>query len=76
LTLLQRRDCELCHQMLAELAELARRTELPPIDVLDVDSDGQLARRYGLDVPVLLLDGSLVCRHRLDVPELKRLLRL
>ena len=62
--------------MLAELAALARLTALPPIDVLDVDSDAQLARRYGLDVPVLLLDGCLVCRHRLDVPELKRLLRL
>jgi hypothetical protein len=49
---------------------------LPPIDVLDVDSDAELVRRYGLNVPVLLLDGIVVCRHRLDVPELKRLLRL
>ena len=62
--------------MLAELAVLARSLALPPVDVLDVDADPQLLRRYGLDVPVLLLDGSLVCRHRLDVPELKRLLRL
>jgi hypothetical protein len=62
--------------MLAELAVLARSLALPTVDVLDVDADPQLLRRYGLDVPVLLLDGSLVCRHRLDVPELKRLLRL
>jgi Glutaredoxin-like domain (DUF836) len=62
--------------MLAELAVLARSLALPPVGVLDVDADPQLLRRYGLDVPVLLLDGSLVCRHRLDVPELKRLLRL
>jgi hypothetical protein len=72
----QRRDCELCEQMLAELLLLARSTPLPLIDVVDVDADPQLLRRHGLHVPVLLLDGSLVCRHRLDVPELKRLLRL
>jgi hypothetical protein len=62
--------------MLAELAALSDSLALPPIDVLDVDSDAELVRRYGLNVPVLLLDGIVVCRHRLDVPELKRLLRL
>ncbi len=62
--------------MLAELAALARSIALPPLDVVDVDADPELVRRYGLHVPVLLLDGSLVCRHRLDVPELRRILRL
>jgi hypothetical protein len=62
--------------MLQELAVLARSLALPPIDVLDVDADAELLRRFGLHVPVLLLDGEVVCRHRLDVPELKRLLRL
>jgi predicted thioredoxin/glutaredoxin len=76
LTVVQRRDCELCEHMLAELAALAGSIALPPIDVLDVDNDPQLVRRYGLHVPVLLLDGSLVCRQRLDVPELRRILRL
>ena len=48
---------------------------LPAIEVADVDADPLLKRRYGLDVPVLLLDGTVVCRHRLDAGELKRLLR-
>ena len=61
--------------MLSELRALALTTTLPPIEVVDVDSDPVLQRRHGLDVPVLLLDGSVVCRHRLDIPELKRLLR-
>jgi hypothetical protein len=60
--------------MLAELAALARRVPLPPLEVVDVDADPQLQRRHGLDVPVLLLDGSVVCRHRLDRDELMRLL--
>jgi predicted thioredoxin/glutaredoxin len=61
--------------MLTELKVLGRTTPLPPVEVVDVDSDPVLRRRHGLDVPVLLLDGSVVCRHRLDVAELKRLLR-
>lgn len=62
--------------MLAQLSTLARSLKLPPIDVLDVDSDAELLRRFGVHVPVLLFDGEVVCRHRLDVPELKRFLRL
>jgi predicted thioredoxin/glutaredoxin len=75
LTVLHRRDCALCEEMLAQLTELSRSVALPPIEVVDVDSDPQLLRRHGLDVPVLLLDGTVVCRHRLDRAELTRALR-
>jgi hypothetical protein len=75
LTLVHRRDCPLCEEMLAELKKLARTLPLPPLETLDVDADPQLQRRHGLDVPVLLLDGSVVCRHRLDAGELGRLLK-
>ena len=74
LTVVRREECELCEEMLRELALLGRRRVLPPIDVIDVDSDALLKRRHGFDVPVLLLDGSVVCRHRLDRAELERLL--
>jgi hypothetical protein len=75
LTLVHRRDCELCEQMLADLQRLACERALPPLQVLDVDADPELKRRHDFDVPVLLLDGTVVCRHRLDRPELLRLLR-
>jgi len=75
LTLVHRHDCALCDEMLAQLEALGRTVALPPIDVVDVDSDPLLRRRHGLDVPVLLLDGAVVCRHRLDRGELARLLR-
>jgi predicted thioredoxin/glutaredoxin len=75
LTVVHRQDCELCEEMLAELAALGRRVPLPPTAVVDVDADPELLRRYGLNVPVLLLDGTVVCRHRLDEDELQRLLR-
>lgn len=75
LIVVHRNGCELCDEMLRDLGELRSRAPLPPIDVVDVDSDTHLARRYGLNVPVLLLDDAVVCRHRLDVEELLRLLR-
>jgi len=75
LTVVHREDCELCDAMLADLHALGRTVPLPPIEIVDVDADPELTRRYGLNVPVLLLDGTVVCRHRLDVEELTQLLR-
>ena len=75
LTLLHRDGCGLCDEMLADLETFSRARKLPPIDLVDVDGDPELTRRYGLHVPVLLLDDTQVCRHRLDSEELTRLLR-
>lgn len=61
--------------MLEALRELGQSLVLPPVELLDVDSDPLLQRRHGLHVPVLLLDDTVVCRHRLDAGELGRLLR-
>jgi hypothetical protein len=59
--------------MLHALAELERSQSLPPVTVVDVDSDPELAVRYGLKVPVLLLDGSVICHYTLNSKELLRL---
>jgi hypothetical protein len=75
LTLLSRPDCALCEEFAAELVDLGRKLPMPEVKWLDVDSDPELARRYGLDIPVLLLDGVKICQHRLDPDELRRLLR-
>jgi hypothetical protein len=74
LTLVHRDGCGLCDEMLADLQALGRSLALPPLDVVDVDADPQLQRRYGVQVPVLLLDGTKVCHFRLDEQELRRLL--
>ena len=76
LTLVTRAECELCERLLAELTALREHFPIPPVDLVDVDTDPVLRRRWGLKVPVLLLDGALVCGPRLDTPELLRLLRL
>ena len=74
LTLLTRAECGLCEEMHVALQALGRRAALPPITIVDVDTDTQLQRRYGLKIPVLLLGATLVCSQRLDASELLRLL--
>jgi hypothetical protein len=76
LTLVSRPDCGLCEELHAELEALRAQHALPPLELVDVDSDPVLRRRWGLKVPVLLLDGARVCEARLDAAELLRLLRL
>jgi hypothetical protein len=75
LVLLTRAECGLCEEMEAALRTMGRRLTLPPLERIDVDSDPVLQRRYGLQIPVLLLDGSPICRTRLDEAELLRALR-
>jgi glutaredoxin len=74
LVVLSREGCGLCEDMLRALAELELARVIPPVTIVDVDSDAELARRYGLKVPVLLLDGSVICHYTLNSNELLRLL--
>jgi len=73
LVVLGREGCHLCDEMLRELAELERANTIPAVSIVDVDSDPELARQYGLKVPVLLLDGSVICHYTLNSNELLRL---
>lgn len=72
--LLSRDGCHLCEQMLQELAALEQAGQIPMVQVLDVDSDPERARQFGLKVPVLLLDGSVICHYTLNSNELLRIL--
>jgi hypothetical protein len=73
LTLLSRPGCRLCEEMRRQvdviLADVPRHWE----DV-DVDSDPDLARRYGETIPILFVNGRLFAKVRL--PSLATRLRL
>ena len=73
LVVVSRAGCGLCEDMLRELAEFERAQSIPPVSIVDVDSDPELARQFGLKVPVLLLDGSVICHYTLNSNELLRL---
>lgn len=73
--MLSRAGCGLCDEMHEALEALRVEFALPPLAIVDVDSDPLLARRYGLKIPVLRLDGVVVSFGRLDAEELRRQLQ-
>lgn len=65
LTVYSRRDCHLCEEMIAALRQLEGGFGFE-IAVTDVDSDAELARRYGESIPVLAHGERELCHFRLD----------
>ena len=59
-----RHGCHLCERLIEELLPLVRGCW--EIEVIDIDSRENFARRYGERIPVLEVDGRLVCQHTLD----------
>lgn len=72
LTLYSRPDCHLCEVMAGQLEPLVRgRAELR---VVDISSDLELKRRYGLRIPVLAAPDEELCQFRLDRERVERYL--
>jgi glutaredoxin len=42
---------------------------------IDIDGDPELSRRYGLDIPVILINGVQTFKHRLTASEFEREIR-
>jgi len=73
-TLYTRPGCHLCDE--AKQAMLAARCEEQyTLREINIDLDPDLARRYGWDIPVILINGVETFRHRLTASEFKRELR-
>ena len=63
--LLSRPECHLCDAAREVLRRIQRDVEFELAEV-DVDSDPELARRYGADIPVVLVDNREAARHRVE----------
>jgi glutaredoxin len=74
IVLYTRQGCHLCADALATLESAGRSFPLT-VRSIDVDSDPELAAKYGLEVPVVLVDGRLRFRGRINRVLLERLLR-
>ena len=68
-TVYSRADCSLCERMLDELVELLGPDAV--VQVVDIDGDPELVRKYGTRIPVLLADGEFVCAYQLDVQRVR-----
>lgn len=73
LTLYVRRDCHLCAEMHRELLAWNSQSSFS-VDLVDIDSDADLADRYGLKVPVLVGGDEEICHYFLDEDQLARYL--
>lgn len=73
-TVYSRADCSLCERMLEELAELLGPEAAAAVQVVDIEGQAELERRYGTRIPVLTADGEFVCAYRLDPGRVRVLL--
>jgi hypothetical protein len=56
-----------------ELAELLG-ARAASVQVVDIDADASLSRKYSERIPVLTVDDDFVCAYRLDVERVRRYL--
>ena len=70
LTLYGRSYCHLCDEMLAALEPLRGEYRFA-VDVIDVDSDPALERRFDTLVPVLMHADAELCHYRLDAAKVR-----
>lgn len=73
LTVYGREECHLCQDMIAALREIRAQTPFT-LNIIDVDSDSDLQKRYGTLVPVLMANGQEICHYHLDVAALEKVL--
>jgi len=71
LTLYSRPGCHLCDEM---KETVARATRSLPVELTEVDisTDADLERLYGLEIPVLLIDGKKAAKYRISTEDLLR----
>ena len=70
LTVLSRRWCHLCDELLEELRPLAQELDFA-IDVIDVDEHPEFEDPYGELVPVVLAGDLALCHCRLDIEAIR-----
>ena len=63
--MMSRPECHLCDAARQIMQRVQAEIEFTLSEV-DVDSDPDLAERYGADIPVVFVDGEEVARHRVE----------
>ena len=72
-TLYSRPGCHLCDEMKATVDDVT--SGLPvTIEVVDITTDPDLERRFGLEIPVLLVNGRKAAKYRVSAEDLKRII--
>lgn len=69
--LLTRPGCHLCDELKRALEEAAVGLDVE-LKETNIDTDEELAARYGNDVPVVFVNGSMAFKHRATAEDLRR----
>ena len=72
-TIYSRPGCNLCDEMKVVVQRVAASVPLT-IEEVDVSSDPELERLYGLEIPVLFVAGKKVAKYRVNEGDLRRIL--
>ncbi len=75
LTLYTRRDCCLCDEMKAVIAQVAVKMPLHFVEV-DVDRNDDLKAQFGGEVPVLFINGRKAFKYRVTAAALTKKVRV
>ena len=75
LTLYSRPGCHLCDDMKALVRRVMQSsTHQISMEEVDISTDPELERRYGVEIPVLLVNGAKAAKYRVTENELRRIL--
>jgi glutaredoxin len=75
LTIYTRPGCHLCDDMKAAIKRVAQASPEPVmLEEIDISSDPELERRYGEEIPVLLLGNRKIAKYRIADRDLTRIL--
>ncbi len=66
--------CHLCDEARREIARAGCAGQFT-FEEVDILSDPELQRRYGTEIPVVLIDGTHAFRHRLTAEDFRRAIR-
>jgi len=68
-----RPGCHLCEEAKLSIAA-ADCADAYTFEEINIEADPDLRRRYGWDIPVVVLNGRVVFKHRLTTADFKRAL--
>jgi glutaredoxin len=75
LTIYSRPGCHLCDEMKATVRRSVQSAPRPvSIEEIDISSEPELERRFGQEIPVLMVDGRKAAKYRITEEELLRIL--
>jgi glutaredoxin len=74
LTMYSRPGCHLCDEMKSIIERVGSRIALT-LEVVDISADVELEKRYGLEIPVLLVEGRKAAKYRVSEEQLLRLVQ-